>query len=209
MSGNNGNDRDLADRYARMSDGELEKIAAAAYELTEAAASALRVEIERRGLAVDIATAAPSYNAAEFNETVTVQRYRDLSEAMFAKGLLEAEGIDCFLSDENMARMNWFYSNALGGIRLQVHASEAERASEILSEPIPEEIEMEGEEAYVQPRCPGCGSLDVSFESINKPVAYTTMYVGIPLPVRASRWKCADCGKVWVEDAESADSPAE
>jgi hypothetical protein len=48
-----------------------------------------------------------------------------------AKGSLEAAGIQAYLVDDNMIRMDWFISNLLGGIKLQVRAEDAEAAVEI------------------------------------------------------------------------------
>ena len=50
------------------------------------------------------------------------------------RGRLESEGIECFAQDELMAQANPLYSNAIGGIKLQVRSSDVERASEILQE---------------------------------------------------------------------------
>jgi hypothetical protein len=48
-----------------------------------------------------------------------------------AKGSLEAAGIQAYLVDDNMIRMDWFISNLLGGIKLKVRAEDAEAAVEI------------------------------------------------------------------------------
>ncbi len=76
-------------------------------------------------------------------ELVTLQHFRDVPEALLAKGKLESAGIACSLADGNLVRMDWLLSNAIGGIRLQVHAQEAEAARAILDEPIPPEFDEE------------------------------------------------------------------
>jgi hypothetical protein len=73
-------------------------------------------------------------------ELVTLQHFRDVPEALLAKGKLESAGIACALADGNLVRMDWLLSNAIGGIRLQVHKQEAESARAILDEPIPAEF---------------------------------------------------------------------
>jgi hypothetical protein len=40
---------------------------------------------------------------------VMLRRYRDLPEAVIVKSILDAESIDCVLSDENLVRLDWFY----------------------------------------------------------------------------------------------------
>ncbi|HEY4061853.1 MAG TPA: DUF2007 domain-containing protein [Puia sp.] len=47
--------------------------------------------------------------------------------------LLDA-GINCHLKDENIITMDPFLSPALGGMKLMVHSSQAERALELLEE---------------------------------------------------------------------------
>ena len=61
-------------------------------------------------------------------ELVTLQRFRDVPEALLAKGKLESAGIACALADGNLVRMDWLLSNAIGGIRLQVHLQDVDSA---------------------------------------------------------------------------------
>jgi hypothetical protein len=39
--------------------------------------------------------------------------------------------------------------------------------------------------------------MDVSFEELNKPVAYASAWVGLPLPFHRVAWKCHACGREW------------
>src|SRR5437899_7263700 len=98
-------------------------------------------------------------------ELVTLWRYRDLPEALMAKSKLDSEALSCFLADENIVRLNWFWSNVVGGVRLQVAGDDVQTAIELLSEEIPPSFSAEelGEE-YRQPECPTCHSRDVTFE---------------------------------------------
>jgi hypothetical protein len=107
----------LTETYFRQGDGELEEIAAQAYQLTEIARAALGVELSRRGLSPPIAEY-PAGNEAEMQPMVTIRQFRDLPEALFAKGSLESAAIDCALVDDNMVRLYWFISNLLGGVKL-------------------------------------------------------------------------------------------
>jgi len=133
---------------------------------------------------------------------VTIKKFRDLPEALLARGSLESAGIECHLVDDNMVRMDWFISNLLGGVKLQVRPEDIAEATEILNLPTPETLEVEGSGPYRQPRCPSCDSMDVSFEELNKPVAYASAWIGIPLPVHRNAWTCHACGCEW-EDAGS------
>jgi len=192
----------LAARYAEMTDDELQRVAGDAAFLTETAKRALSAELSRRQLA-----APPSKADAgddRFDEIdvdgpgpVTLRKFRDLPEALLAKGSLESAGIECHLVDENMVRMDWFISNLLGGVKLQVWPEDVAEAAEILNLPIPETLDVEGSGLYQQPHCPNCNSMDVTFEELNKPVAYASAWVGLPLPVHRKAWKCDACGREW------------
>ena len=61
----------------------------------------------------------------EVRELVTIRQFRDLPEALLAKGSLESAGIECFLADENLVRLDWFISNFIGGIKLKVRVPDA------------------------------------------------------------------------------------
>lgn len=136
---------------------------------------------------------------------VTVGQFRDLPAALLAKGALDSAGIEAFLIDDNMVRMDWFISNLLGGIKLQVRPEDADAAMDVLENDIPEGFEVEGLGDYEQPRCPKCGSVDITFEALNKPIAYTSAYVGMPLPVPRDSWKCEACGQRWKDMGESGE----
>lgn len=189
----------IARWYAGMSDEELEKIAATGYELSETAHRALEVEIARRGLSVPIA-APPGFDVYELNETVTVRQYRDLHEALLAKGCLESAGIRADLIDDNMVRLDWFYSNLLGGIKLKVRPDDVEAANQLLDQPIPEQLDVEGVGVYEQPKCPKCQSLDVSYQELNKLISFGSAYIGVPIPVHTKAWTCHACRNQWEED---------
>ncbi len=61
---------------------------------------------------------------------MTIRQFGDISEALLAKGCLESAGIECFLADENIARLEWPLSR---GMRLQVSPTDAEAALELLN----------------------------------------------------------------------------
>ena len=56
------------------------------------------------------------------------------SEIIAPKNKLESEGIECFVKDELTVQVHNFYSNAIGGIRLQVREKDFAKAKEILIE---------------------------------------------------------------------------
>lgn len=52
---------------------------------------------------------------------------------------LEAGGVTAYLRDENLISLDWFYSNALGGVKVDVADADYERALELMAEPGPTE----------------------------------------------------------------------
>ena len=193
----------IAGVYSAMSDEELGQIAESGDELSAAAQEAFRAEVARRGLKMEIAPPRGE-DVFEFNETVTLRQFRDLPEALLAKGSLESAGIEAYLVDDNMIRMDWFISNLLGGIKLKVRPEDAEAAGEILNQPIPEMLNVEGVGNFEQPRCPRCQSLDVTYEELNKEFSYLTAYAGVPIPVYKKGWTCHACGNEWEEQGGAA-----
>ena len=105
----------LAQLYAGMTPEELQKIADDAGSLTNMARQALVEEIDRRGLGIPL-TEASGEDVIEKRNLVPIRHFRDLPEALLAKGGLESAGIESFLADDNMVRMDWFISNLLGGV---------------------------------------------------------------------------------------------
>jgi hypothetical protein len=124
----------LAEVYSSQSDGELEQLAGKMSELTDAAREALRAELARRGLYVGHLDEPQDSEAEEFRDLVPIRTYWNLLEAELAKGLLAAAGIDAFLFDDNMVRLDWFNANALGGVKLRVDADMVEEANRVLEE---------------------------------------------------------------------------
>jgi hypothetical protein len=188
----------VAEVYSGMGDEELCKIAESGFELSEIAQQALQAEIARRGLDITIASP-PGIDVYDLNETVTIRKFRDLPEALLAKGSLDSAGIESYLVDDNIIRLDWFYSNLIGGIKLKVHPEDVETASEILNQPIPENFGVEGIGNYEQPKCPKCQSLDVSYRELQKLVSFGSAYLGVPIPVHKRAWSCHACGNEWQE----------
>lgn len=137
----------LAGLYAGMEDGELEKIASDPCALTDVARKVLRAEMLGRGLEAppeEIAEAQNAGTEAELPKVVTVRRYRDMPAASIAKSILDSAGVECYLADDNLIRMDWLISNGIGGIKLLVREEDAEVARNLLDQEVPEHFNVEG-----------------------------------------------------------------
>jgi predicted RNA-binding Zn-ribbon protein involved in translation (DUF1610 family) len=194
---------DLAALYAQMSETELMELAQSYGGLLEIAQTALRAEFARRGLEPPLVEEPEEW---EFRRLVTVRRYRDLGEAYVGRSLLESAGIPAWIADENLVRMDWFYSNLIGGMRLQVDEREEATARELLEEGAPGTITYGPEEVYVQPTCPKCGSHEINLgDGTERGRSLLALYVlAIPVPPREAAWHCEACGAQWA-DAENGE----
>lgn len=205
---NSGGERDrLAELYAAMADEELQLLAHDFGSLSREGQEALEAEFRRRDLTpeVDLHVPTQGQDVMEWADLVMIRQFRDLPEALLAKGSLESAGIEAFLVDDNMVRMDWFISNLVGGIKLCVRQEDEEAALDALQQPTPAAIEVEGLGTYEQPSCPRCYSLDITFEALNRTVAYGTAWLGIPIPLRRKRWKCNACGQIWKTELDSSE----
>ncbi len=117
----------LATLYFDMTDGELLKLKEEPATLTGAAQEALRSEMKRRGLA-DSTKSPQVEDEIELQKLVTLRQFRDLPEALLAKGALESADIECFLQGENANSLLALAFRA----RLLVHKQDEDTAREIL-----------------------------------------------------------------------------
>ena len=131
---------------------------------------------------------------------ITIATFSQAIEAHVSKTKLESEGIECFIADENIVNMNWFYSNAVGGVKLQVKEADVKRAIEILHQKpisvdfVTDEAEKEDEGLY----CPKCNSSDVYYEKFSRRLVFTSwLILGIPFLFFKKKWICQKCGYEW------------
>ena len=195
------------DLYKSISESELRELAADWHSLEYEAQSALAAEFARRGIAFTEPPELLQEGEPKYRDLVTIRRYRDLSEAIVAKGVVQSAGIFCFLKDENLVRLDWQVSNVIGGIRLQVAAEDVEAAEAVLAQPIPDSISIPDQPGFEQPRCPRCGSSDISWERRGRKVALVSLFLlSLHLPRGSESWQCSNCGLRWAEDDETATS---
>lgn len=132
--------RRFASQYSSKSDEELLKLAGRSWELSDTAWDALEDELDRRGLELPVPDEVPRIPSLERRNLVLLRRFRDLPEALLAKGRLESAGVACFMADDNMVRLDWFISNLLGGVKLLVDPEDFAEASRVLNEPAPQNL---------------------------------------------------------------------
>jgi hypothetical protein len=191
----------LAQVYANLTNEELADLAVTGDTLTDIARETLRAEISSRKLDLQVSDPPPTPDHSKKSDLVVIHQFRDLPEALIAKGGLESAGIESFLEDDNLVRLDWFVSNLIGGVKLLVKKEDADGALEILEQGVPETIDLDELGEYKQPSCPKCHSLDVIFGQLDKPVAYlSTALLNVPVVVHSHRWKCNSCRHEWESD---------
>jgi hypothetical protein len=219
------------DRYREMSDDELLRIAGSGDELAIDAEEAFASELMRRQIfaeAMELRDKAAKAKLApdpepqpgdppepeteeegdfengvlESRELVVIDRFRDLIPAQLAQGALKSAGIDSVLRDENLVRLDWFWSNLIGGVRLEVEPKDADAALEILRSPTPVSIETGDGAPYSHVICPRCGSSETVFETIDKRWAGVGLWFNFPLTVPRNEWYCQACGNHWKQEHE-------
>ncbi len=124
--------------------------------------------------------------------------------AHLARTKLEAAGIPCFLTNENLISLNRMYSPVAGGVRLHIYQRDAAQAAEVLRESAIMEASPGGLAAVgAAPKtdgspCPRCGSTEVSYDAAAEPgaahwfVALLSRLRRYPLQGRAHH--CFNCG---------------
>lgn len=149
---------------------------------------------------------------------VTVATFIYSHEAAILKSRLEAEGIQCYLKDENTLQVQPFYSNAIGGVKLQVSDNDVIRAKKIVEEyyantknenpPEITEEEYMHDETKDHPGeivCPVCGSDDVyrparpsrwdGDKTPSRINIITVLLLGLPLIFPSKKkYHCFNCG---------------
>ena len=131
-----------------------------------------------------------------------------MAAAYAARSLLESAGIEAWIANENLVRMQWFFSNLVGGLRLQVAESDEAAAREILEKAVPPDIPYDAEEVFVQPTCPRCGSAEVTLgDGTERGWSLVALYVlAIPVPPQQAAWHGEACGARWWDDGASGET---
>ena len=124
---------------------------------------------------------------------VTIGSYSTPFEANMVKSQLDSAGIPTFIADEYTIGMNWLYSNALGGVKVQVSESLASEAQQILATATESSAKCEsGEES-----CPECGSKNTEDFLDKRSTFPAWVLLGLPLLLPTEKKRCNDCGHRW------------
>ncbi len=68
----------------------------------------------------------------EKSEWVVIATFEQPTKAYIVQGMLESEGIHSVITNDHLVAIMPFFSNTVGGIKLQVNVEDAERAMELI-----------------------------------------------------------------------------
>jgi hypothetical protein len=136
---------------------------------------------------------------------VLLDSFHEPMAAHVARTRLEAAGIPCFLSNENLVSLNPLLSPIVGGVRLHVRQEDLEEARQLLQNQVVPPAQEPDVASFAAdapdpttPRCPRCGSADVAYGAATKGGArnwfYLLLSVLLRYPLRGRRYHCFHCG---------------
>ena len=102
----------------------------------------------------------------------------------------------CVVRDEHTVNQNWLYSNAIGGVKLEVVEEDLEKAKEILNLPPEQDIILS---------CPFCGSANTKMRELSVLNASLLLFLGLVVPSYSVKIDCFDCMKSFRHKLEKAE----
>jgi Putative prokaryotic signal transducing protein len=131
------------------------------------------------------------------DKIITFESYYDPMLAHIIRTRLEANGIPCFIADENTIGANPLYSQAIGGVKLKIFERDLERCREILATEgdlhEQDHFEIDNEtNTYVV--CPYCASTNVINIAAGNDPGFLDSLTILLNPFQAQKnWHCNNC----------------
>jgi Putative prokaryotic signal transducing protein len=123
----------------------------------------------------------------------TIATFSKPEEAHLFRTRLEAAGIPAYVQDEHFIQMYWLYSNAIGGVRVQIADDDFEAVREFLANDSPQSAL---DSAGVS--CPKCGSHYTAPDELPRRISFLSLLIfNFPLLCARHRWRCASCRHVF------------
>ncbi|CAN5190146.1 hypothetical protein BH09BAC6_BH09BAC6_32130 [soil metagenome] len=137
------------------------------------------------------------------DKIITLESYYDPMLAHIIRTRLEANGIQCFIADENTIGANPLYNQAIGGVKLKIFERDLEKCREILATEgdLHEQDHYElDEETNTHIICPYCASTNVQNIAIDKDKdqwgTALNSFMNLVNPFYAqNNWHCNNCGR--------------
>ena len=122
-------------------------------------------------------------------DIICVARFDQVFEANLCKGMLENEGIECFLTNENITNLFPYYNGIMGaGIQLMVDENDYEKAHKLINPATKSDKIL----------CPNCNSDNVvlglgrnKYKKIL--LAIVSLFAFVPIGKTINHYCCKDC----------------
>ena len=131
------------------------------------------------------------------DKIVTFESYYDTMLAHIVRTRLEANGIPCFIADENTIGANPLYNQAVGGVKLKVFEKDIEKCRLLLaSDADLHEIDHfeTDEDSTTFVVCPFCASTNVGNTTENNDHGLLSDLMNLVNPFHSQKnWHCFTC----------------
>ena len=130
---------------------------------------------------------------------VTVASFRTSPNAWIYRNFLADQGLDAFVADQHIVDFHWGYSNAVGGVKVQIPDSQLNAFATI---DLPDHPVTASDMQEVKPAkpwnpsvCPACGSREIFKTRWPRRLVFLSMlFFGLPFPFFSRSTICDDCG---------------
>lgn len=133
------------------------------------------------------------------DKLIVFKTFNNPINANIAKGLLESNGIESVLKDENTIYTNPIYTTALGGIKLLINESDYDDAVSLFSD-----SEADNINSNENSICPICNSDDITIKNKHNWFMLLMMFLSFSFTPNAGNFKvskCNNCKHIW-EDSD-------
>jgi len=135
---------------------------------------------------------------------LTIATFTGPLEAYIAKGRLESEGITTFIIHKHHIWAEWWLSNALGGIKLQVFQKDGDNAQQIMQSHFDGEYEELLKQNFTDLQsntCPECKSTNFISSLSQKRLFIEILALGLLatiFPFQRNQHTCQNCSHRWI-----------
>ncbi len=128
---------------------------------------------------------------------ITFESYYDPMLAHIVRTRLEANGIKCFIADENTLGANPLYNQAIGGVKLKIFEQDMEKCRKILATEgdlhDKDHFEID-EETNTYMVCPFCASTNVKSITSDEDKGALDTLINLVSPFYTqNNWHCTNC----------------
>lgn len=125
----------------------------------------------------------------ENDQIIVFRKYDSSIDANLAKTKLDAHGIPCFLTEENLTNLYPLQNLLLFGVRLHIFSNDLQSAEQVLTDTIQDETRI----------CPACRSNNLTFQYSEKLSANLTRFLlaFLSMAIQPSKkiYHCQDCDR--------------